>query len=83
MSVLIKGMELHGGEYSELRIYGDGNVTIEMDGAEHKVTDEELAGIVCTGCPPKGLHSVECGDNGSCYNCWLDWLKPEVDSDPT
>ena len=44
-------------------------------------SDEKIAGAVCTGCPPGKDFGQECTGDGACYDCWLDWLKQEVEQD--
>lgn len=50
------------------------------------MSDEELAEFIWDrsffyGRPPK-RNCMQCNQD-SCRDCWLDWLKREVDSDPT
>ncbi len=38
-------------------------------------SDEKIAGVMSSGCPP-GLETLEhCAVDGGCYDCWLDWLS--------
>ena len=48
-------------------------------------TDEELADVLSGGCPwtvdggtPSKFREYLADENGSCMQCWLDWLKQEV-----
>lgn len=42
-------------------------------------SDEKIAGVVCTGCPPGKDFGQECTGDGACYDCWLDWLQSPAD----
>ena len=45
------------------------------------MSDEKIAGVVCTGCPPGKDVGQQCTGDGACYDCWLDWLKSPVGGD--
>ena len=46
------------------------------------MSDEEIAGTMCTGCPPgptvREMMMPECTEDGGCFKCWLDWLQSPV-----
>lgn len=42
------------------------------------MSDEKIAGTICTGCPPGKDFEQQCTGNGACYDCWLDWLQSPV-----
>lgn len=45
----------------------------------HAMSDEELAEWRSNGqCPPGHYHGDYDCMNGSCKDCWLDWLRQEV-----
>ena len=59
----------------------------KCSGYKHKQTNadriragsnEHIAGVVCTGCPPGVETGKQCTGDGACYDCWLDWLKQEA-----
>ena len=49
------------------------------------MTDEELAERFASACPPKDATNRCClyyfQESNGCKDCWLDWLKQEVDND--
>ena len=51
------------------------------------MTDEELAEWIAetkiTGCPGELTYKETMCDVESCVDCWLDWLKQEVNNDST
>ena len=44
-------------------------------------SNEHIAGVVCTGCPPGMETGKQCTEDGACYDCWLDWLKSPIRGD--
>lgn len=48
------------------------------------MSNKQIAGVACTGCPP-GVESERCdsvlGGEGSCYNCWFNWLQSPAGGD--
>ena len=48
------------------------------------MSDEELAILIdghyfFLGCPAGEFYKHKCHRHESCYHCWLDWLKQEVE----
>lgn len=42
-------------------------------------SNEHIAGVVCTGCPPGIETGKQCTGDGACYDCWLNWLQSPAD----
>ena len=59
------------------------NRTVEPTNADlfRAMSDEKIAGTVCTGCPPGMETGKQCTGDGACYDCWLNWLQMPVGGD--
>lgn len=44
-------------------------------------SNEHIAGVVCTGCPPGVETGKQCTGDGACYDCWLEWLQSPAGDD--
>ena len=68
MSIFIHGMEMPGqGEFSHVRIYGDGDVTVELsDGTEAVIGHAYAAGFdTCRNNPQKRMDRITLGERKS------------------
>lgn len=48
--------------------------------ADHikSMSDEELAAIICAGCPPGEKYYICPTDGDGCGDCWFGWLQSQI-----
>jgi hypothetical protein len=82
MADFLTGMSDMSDQYVDMTNYHTVTNNQTNGDSVRSMSNEQIAGVACTGCPP-GVENERCdsvlGGEGSCYNCWLHWLQSPVE----